>query len=58
MTRSGRHGPEPFALTAEALHEPWCLWTCHLTHLWEALLGLIAALPGFLDLRSPAVRRA
>jgi membrane associated rhomboid family serine protease len=34
----------PFALTAEALHEPWRLWTCHLVHFgWEhALTNLIA----------------
>ena len=42
---------DPFALTARALREPWCLWTCHMAHYgWEhALANAIAlAVPALL----------
>jgi membrane associated rhomboid family serine protease len=42
---------DPLALTAEALREPWRLWTCHLAHFgWEhALANLVAlAVPALL----------
>jgi len=45
---------DPFALTWEALREPWRLWTCHLAHFgWEhALANLIAlAVPALLARR-------
>jgi membrane associated rhomboid family serine protease len=42
---------DPLALSAEALREPWRLWTCHLAHFgWEhALANLVAlAVPALL----------
>ncbi len=36
---------DPFALTADALREPWRLWTCHLAHFgWEHALANVCAL--------------
>jgi membrane associated rhomboid family serine protease len=36
---------DPFTLTAEALREPWRLWTCHLVHFgWEHVLANAVAL--------------
>jgi membrane associated rhomboid family serine protease len=42
---------DPFALTAEALREPWRLWTCHLAHFgWAHALtnGIALAVPALL----------
>jgi rhomboid family GlyGly-CTERM serine protease len=49
----------PFALTPEALQEPWRLWTGHLVHFdWgHALANLVAfAIPSFLARRPDRLR--